>query len=158
MVLSEPGPPDTTYNAETAEHAERVLRLFCEFSGFSVDRRRFSVTSPRLFPEQPAQPRVAGAADRQTLAVAEHGDAVLALVQLAPRQPIEVEHERAMDADELRRIERRLDLGERLLLQVLLALAAEADVIVLRLHVLDFLDRQHVHPRAVADEDAARVS
>src|SRR3954447_24339620 len=43
-VITEAGPPDTTYNAETAEHAEHVSSFFCEFSGFSVDRRRSAVS------------------------------------------------------------------------------------------------------------------
>src|SRR3954468_11154121 len=80
-------------------------------------------------PQQLAEPRVTGAADRELAAVLQDRHAVLAFVELDARQAIEVEHVGAVNADELCRVQRRLELAERLLFQVLLALAAEADVV-----------------------------
>ena len=44
--------------------------------------------------------------------------------------------------------------AERLLLEVRLPVRLERDVVVLRLDVVDLVDRQHVHVRAVADQHA----
>src|SRR4051794_16537875 len=102
------------------------MRLLC--AAYSI---RFKMNAGLL--EQGAEPRVSGAADRQTLAVGEDGGAVFALVGLDAGQAIEIEHERAVNPHESRRIEDALEIAERLLLEVFLPLAAEADVVVLRL-------------------------
>ena len=55
-----------------------------------------------------AEARITRPADRQPAAVGQHRDAVFPLVQLDPRQPIQVEQIRSVDPDELGRVERRL--------------------------------------------------
>ena len=95
--------------------------------------------------QQLRQPGITGTADRQARAIAQNRDPAILRVQLDPRDPIDVEQVGSVDADEARRIERRLDRSEGLVLQILFALRLEADVVILRLDVLDPVHRQHVH-------------
>ncbi len=71
--------------------------------------------------QQRAQSRISSPAYGKTVTVGENRDAVLALVQLDARQTLEIEDERPVNSHELLRVERGFDLGQRLLLEVLLA-------------------------------------
>ena len=62
-----------------------------------------------------------------------------------------------MDAHEAGRVEQGFERGDGLLLQIALALAVERDVVVLGVHVIQPGDGNHVHSRAVLDDDAQRA-
>ena len=57
----------------------------------------------------------------------------------------------------LRRVQLRGQLCQRLCLQVVAPGTVNADVVVLRLHVLDFFHRNHMHLVAVTNENAGRT-
>ena len=53
-----------------------------------------------------------------------------------------------------RRVELRLEIAERLLLEIAPPAALDGDVVVLRLEVVDLLDGNDVHLGALANQDA----
>src|SRR5687768_13361159 len=61
-----------------------------------------------------------------------------------------------MDPHEAAGIEELLEIRQRLLLEIALTSHLDRDVVVLRLDVVDLLDRDDVHVRAVTDEDSAK--
>ena len=97
--------PETVRRRSSHTHPQPVQ------AKFSTTRATQSWRNRSLPAEQRAEPRVAGAADRQAAAVVQDRDAVLALVELDARQAIQVQHERSVDPHELRRVERRLQLA-----------------------------------------------
>lgn len=59
-----------------------------------------------------------------------------------------------MDADERCRIEQRLQIRKRLFLQKRSPARSHGNVVVLRFEKINPPDRNHMHIRAVADEEA----
>jgi len=59
-----------------------------------------------------------------------------------------------VDAYEPRSVEQHFEVGERLFLQIGLAAGFHGHVIVLRLDVVDLVDRDHMDVAAIADEYA----
>src|SRR5258706_3936637 len=95
--------------------------------------------------QQLLKPRVAGAAHRQLLAVLEDRDAAVAGVELEARQAFDVEHPRAMDAHEARRVEPGGNLRERLGLEQGAARGVDRDAVVLALEPPEPPDRDDGH-------------
>ena len=85
--------------------------------------------------------------------VREDRDPVVFDRELDPDEPRDVENNPTMDPDEHVFVEQRLELGQRLLLQVSPARRLHRHVIVLRFEVVDLLDRNHVHVGTIADEN-----
>ena len=108
--------------------------------------------------EQLVQPGVAGAAHRRFGSVLEDGDVTLPGGPLQPRQPIEVENGRAVDAHEPFRIQLAFEFRQRLLLQQLPAADHETDVVVPGQDVVDAPCRNDFHLGARADQDAVATS
>ena len=75
-------------------------------------------------------------ADRQLRAVVEDRQPAVLRVQLAPRQSLDVQQIRPVDPHEPPRIELRLEIPQRLLLQDRLPARVDADVIVLSSQVI----------------------
>src|SRR5438132_11260154 len=96
-----------------------------------------SFSASAELPENGVEPSIAGPADRQSHTVAKNGGMAVFCVEFQLGESIDIQNVRAMNANELRRIETRFDLAERLLLQKLLPFRAERHVIVLRFHVID---------------------
>src|SRR6202034_2802075 len=100
--------------------------------------------------EKRAKARVAGAADGQLHTAREYRDMRIFSEGLDFDDALEVHDVGAVDAEKARRIERRFEAGNRLLLQVFFAAPDERDIIVLRLGVVEF--------RHGDDEDAGAVT
>jgi hypothetical protein len=119
-----------------------------------VCRRSPIVVSPSRAVEERREALVTAPAHRQAPAVLEDHDAAVARQRLDPGDPRQVDDERAVNPHEDLRIELRLDFGQRLLLQVLLAAGVEAHVVVAGLDEVERVDVDDVDLGAVADEDA----
>src|ERR1043166_4515256 len=104
--------------------------------------------------QQRLQLRVSGAAYRQLGAVGEHGYTAVLGVGFNPCDAFQVHDIRAMNAHEALRIELCLNARDCLLLQVVLLLAPQRDVVVLRLDVIELVDRNNMDFGAVLYDDA----
>src|ERR1017187_8300159 len=100
------------------------------------------------------QPRVTGPAHRQAGAIGEDGEAALLPIGLDARHPLEVHDDGAVDAHEARRVERGLQAGDGLLLEVLLPAAVQRHVRSLKLHVVELVQGDYVYARPVLHHDA----
>ena len=107
--------------------------------------------------EKFAEAGVTGAADGELRSVVEHGDVAIFAVGLDAGDAFEVDDVGAMDAEEARRVEGGFEAGDGLLLQVLFAVGAEGDVVVLRFGVIELGDRNDENSGAVADGDAIEI-
>ncbi len=92
---------------------------------------------------------MAGPADRKLRAVAEHRDAAVARVRLDARDSFQVCDIGPVNAHELFGVQLPFDARNGLLLQIIFLFAAQRDVVVLRLNVIQAVDWDDVNLRAV---------
>src|ERR1017187_6152572 len=102
------------------------------------------------------QPGVAGAADGQARAIVQNRDSAFLPIGFDARNPVQVDDGGAVDAYEAGRIERLLERRNGLLLEIALAAAVERHVVVLRFHVIQFVDGDDLDPRTILHHDALR--
>src|SRR6188472_3510277 len=97
---------------------------------------------------------MAGTRHRQLAAIRKNGEPAVLTVQVNACESLDVQDERAMDTYKTCWIELRFQIAHRLLLAQMLAADGERQVIVLRFHIVDALDRQHVYAAFMTDQDA----
>src|SRR5215469_760563 len=107
--------------------------------------------------QQASQPPVTGATDRQPRAVIQDGDMAVLGIGFEFHNSLEVHKIRAMNAQEVLRIERAFQAGYGLLLQIFFPLAGQRDVVVLGFGIIQFADGNDLHARAIPHNDAFGV-
>src|SRR5271168_803898 len=104
--------------------------------------------------KQAAQFRIAGTADRQLGLVVEYRNTTVLLRKLDLCQSRYVQHIAPMDAQESPPAQLCLEFSERLFLEVASAGRADRHIVVLRFDIVDLLDRNDVHIRAIPNQHA----
>ncbi len=119
--------------------------------------RPYGTTVHGLAVEEGAEAGVTGAADGEPRAIVEDGDVAILGVGLDAGDAFEIDDVGAMDAQEAGRIERGLEAGDGLLLEMLFAFGNEREVIVLRLGVVEFGNGNDEDAGAIADGNTVEV-
>src|SRR5215813_11123938 len=146
-------------SSETSVLTTSRNRRLERFVNPSVGRSSREVAECRgsLTLQQASQPPVTGATDRQPRAVIQDGDVAVFGVGLEFHNSFEVHKIRAVNAQEVLRVERAFQAGDGLLLQILFPLAGQRDVVVLGFGIVQFADGNDLHARAIPYDDAFGV-
>src|ERR1051326_2031162 len=100
------------------------------------------------------QTGIARTAHRQPGAIGEDRDATLLAIGLDARDPLQVHDGGSMNANEAGGVERSLEVGDGLLLEVRFAAAVQRHIIVLRLGIIELIKRNNMHAGAILNYSA----